>query len=334
MLNITPKTQASLTWQEQLMQGFKQAKDLLTYLGIPLEHYHHQAEAQFKTIVPKSFASKMLKGDVNCPLLKQVLPLKEELVLEKGYHFDPLGEKQSNPVKGVLHKYHGRVLVTLTTTCAVHCRYCFRRHFPYEENRLSTKDWGHVLNYLQSHPEVHEVIVSGGDPLLIPNANLVKFVDEISTLKQIETLRVHTRLPVVLPVRLDQGLIDMFSKLKLNKVVVLHINHPNELCDEIKSGVERLRQANVMVFNQAVLLKGINDDSAVLETLCRRLFDSGILPYYLHFLDKVHGAKHFEVEKQYALFLHKSIQDKLPGYLVPKLVEEVAGAKSKLALIR
>lgn len=318
-----------MSWQQAMQNGFTNARELLKFLDLDEGHYSDGAACDFKMKVPLGFAKKMRKGDINCPLLRQVLPLESELQKAEGFVLDPLQEKASNPIKGLLHKYHGRVLVTLTGRCAINCRYCFRRHFPYHENQLARKDWADIVRYLTKDKSLYEVILSGGDPLLLPNALFQQFLECLLPLTHIKTLRVHSRLPVVLPERIDNGFTQLLKAFPRQKVVVLHINHEREICSELSKAVLFLKEAGALVLNQSVLLKDVNDTVERLTSLSHALLQVGILPYYLHVLDKVVGAHHFRVSDEKAKSLHKLMLERLPGYLVPRLTREVPGLAHK-----
>jgi EF-P beta-lysylation protein EpmB len=271
----------------------------------------------------------MRPGDPRDPLLLQVLPVAAELRPARGYAGDPLQEAAVSPRPGVLHKYPGRTLLLLTGACGVHCRYCFRRHFPYAEHAMRSA-WPRAIDYLAGDPSVHEVILSGGDPLVLPDEPLGALAAELAAVPHLQTLRVHTRLPVMLPERVDAGLLGWLGGTRLRTVVVLHANHPAELDEEVAAAVGKLRSAGATVLNQTVLLAGINDDADTLCALSRRLFACGVLPYYLHLLDRVAGAAHFAVPAPRARRLARTVRERLPGYLVPRLVREVPGAPCKL----
>ncbi len=318
-----------MTWQDELKQGFFSPDELLDFLDIEHEAYSNLVHQLFRTRVPLSFAKRMQKGNRDCPLLKQVLPTVLEEFDSPNFSLDPLNEKAFNKHTGILHKYFGRALVLLSTSCAVNCRYCFRRHFPYQDNRLSTKHWQQIIDYILLDQDIHEVILSGGDPLMLTNKKLQHFIYMLETIPHVTTLRIHTRLPVVIPSRIDNGFIEMMVKMRLNVVMVYHINHEKELCEEIKSGVEALRGSGVLILNQSVLLKGVNDKPSELISLSHALWRHGILPYYLHLLDKTQNTAHFDVDDITALELHEAMKSRLPGYLVPKLVREEPGGKNK-----
>jgi len=322
------------TWQKQLQQAIKTPEDLLTYLSLDthLSKIGRQAHQQFMTKVPLSFAKRMHKRDINDPLLKQVLPFIAEEENHPGFLSDPLQEIDFNPVPGMLHKYHGRILMTFTPQCAINCRYCFRRHFNYEENNVGTHGWKEVFAYIQQNPEIHEIILSGGDPLIASTTLLQLFTDKLSNFPQIKTLRLHTRLPIVLPARVDDAFLAWTKKQPFKLVMVMHANHPQELNHEVKDIFHALTTHQVTLLNQSVLLKGINDNAETLATLSHRLFEYNSLPYYLHQMDKVLGTHHFVVSDPKALKLHETLTQLLPGYLVPKLVREIPGHQGKTLL--
>jgi EF-P beta-lysylation protein EpmB len=306
------------------------ARELCALLQLDLPQFLSQtATAEFALRVPRSFVARMVPGDLNDPLLKQVLPIAAEMQLAPGYSHDPLQEKKVNPVPGLLHKYQGRVLWLLSGGCAIHCRYCFRRHFAYQENTPGRAGWEAALNYIVQNPDISEVIYSGGDPLLLKDELLAELTQKIAAIPHVTTLRIHTRLPIVIPERVTEGLVDCLRKTRLQAVVVLHCNHANELDSNVAQALQPLRQAGITLLNQSVLLRGVNDDAEVLIALSRRLFAVGVLPYYLHMLDAVQGAAHFAVSLDKARELKEVLRGALPGYLVPRLVQEKAGMASK-----
>lgn len=322
-------------WQSLVAQGFNQPKDLLEYVNLGHLWHDNMADAHqtFRTRVPLPFAKKINKGDINDPLLRQVLPLGEELEKVEGFIIDPLGERQTNPQRGVVHKYHGRVLVIFTGACAINCRYCFRRHFPYAENQLSSSQLNNVLDYLAENPEIEEVILSGGDPLFAPDNRLSEFCQHLNDMPQITRLRIHSRIPVVLPQRITPALVEAITWPNLDTVMVVHCNHAQELGSDTQHAFSQLRTANIHLLNQAVLLNGINDTSKQQIALNKKLFNQGVMPYYLHLLDKVDGAAHFDTQESAAKDLMVTMRNSLPGYLVPKLVREQAGEKSKTIVL-
>lgn len=321
------------TWQKALINLITSPEVLLNKLNLEKEKYlipAQNASKLFGLRVTESFVSRMKIGDPLDPLLLQVLPLQAELESVEGYSSDPLMESVYNPVSGLLHKYANRVLINLISQCAINCRYCFRREFPYEKNNPGKQGWKKILDYIISHPTINEIILSGADPLSAPDRHLEEFGKFILELSQIKTLRIHTRLPIVLPERITPEFCAWLKTYPLQKVIVLHTNHPNEINDEVKSAVALLKNCNVTLLNHTVLLKKINDSAETLIALNHALFSMGVLPYYLHLLDKVRGTAHFDVSETLAKQLLKTLQETLPGYLVPKLVREVPGEKHKI----
>jgi L-lysine 2,3-aminomutase len=319
------------TWQKSLANIIRDPQELFEILELDPDHLPAaiKASQDFALKVPRSFVARMKKGDWNDPLLQQVLPVKPEMDLQPGFTTDPLAEAESNPYPGLIHKYHGRVLLVVSGGCAVNCRYCFRRHFPYNNNNPSQAQWQQALSYIADNNTIREVILSGGDPLAASDKLLSNLVDSIAKIAHISTLRIHTRLPVVIPERITEPCIDWMTSSHLRTVVVIHANHANELDSGVHQALQRLQSAGITLLNQTVLLAGINDNTNSLTQLSERLFEMGVLPYYLHLLDKVRGASHFEVPEIRAKQLMAELLKQLPGYLVPKLVREQAGAKSK-----
>ena len=318
------------SWQKELVNAVKNPVQLLQLLEIAPEtaQLSEIARKSFAMIVPMPFINKMKKGDITDPLLQQVLPIKNEELISEGYSLDPLGEHQ-NGIQGALHKYKSRILLILKSGCAVNCRYCFRRHFPYQDNNLNKQQFAEVLKYLKDHPEVNEVILSGGDPLMSKDEFLQFIVSELDQLPQLKRLRIHTRLPVVIPQRITDDLCQILKSSRLKVIFVLHINHANEIDSLFSEAMQKLHQAGIQLLNQSVLLKGVNDNCGALVKLSEALSQVNILPYYLFLLDKVQGAQHFDLTTERALQLMKEISVELPGYLVPKLSREIAGEKSK-----
>jgi len=291
-----------------------------------------RAAGTFRLRVPRSYVARMRPGDPDDPLLRQVLPVAQENEETPGYVPDPLGERSAVRVPGLLQKYRGRALLVTTGACAVHCRYCFRREFPYDEQLGDGARWNEALAAIAADPSLEEIILSGGDPLSLSDARLAALTDALQAVPHVRRLRIHTRQPIVLPSRVDDGLLAWLGKLSRPVVIVVHANHPNEIDAEVHAACQRLRAAGTTLLNQSVLLKGVNDDAAVLASLSHRLFEAGVLPYYLHALDRVRGAAHFEVEEERARRIAGELAAMLPGYLVPRLVREVHGAASKVAL--
>lgn len=324
----------SFSWQKNLAQGFSSAEDLLSYLKLPQSMGDRLAEKQFASRIPLSFVRRMEIGNPKDPLLLQVLASENELHSSDKYTTDPLQESKSNPVKGLIHKYHGRVLVTLTGICAVNCRYCFRRHFPYKNNNPGRNGFKDICDYLAQDTSITEVILSGGDPLLASDVVLAEFIQQLEQISHISTLRIHTRIPIVFPERIDEGLLSVLAHTKLNKVIVLHCNHAQELNDHsVHQSLIDLRQLGCHLLNQTVLLAGINDTAQILADLSHALFAQNVIPYYLHTLDKVQGAAHFDLSFDRVQKLYQQVQKLVPGYLLPRLVREEPGKLSKTLLI-
>ena len=319
------------SWQEALSRLITDPKELFELLQLDetLLPAAYKAAKIFPLKVTHSFVARMQKNNPHDPLLRQVLPLDAELSEVDGYKKDPLQEVNTNPVPGLLHKYYGRVLVTLTSACAVHCRYCFRRHFPYAENNPGRLGWEKIFSYVRANDTIHEIILSGGDPLAVSDKLLNEFFIQLTTIPHVKTIRMHTRLPIVLPERITSQFIELITQSKLNIVIVIHANHPREINNEVKNALLKLKAAHVHLLNQSVLLKDVNDDVSILKELSDVLFAAGVLPYYLHVLDKVQGAAHFDIAIEKAQTLHAKLAAKLPGYLVPRLACEEPGALAK-----
>jgi EF-P beta-lysylation protein EpmB len=317
-----------------MQQMIRDPEQLFSRLNLDISAQAGLADAlkQFPLRVTEAFAAKMQPGNWNDPLLLQVLPQIQETDIQTGFVDDPLAELEANPVPGLIHKYHGRVLLITTSACAIHCRYCFRRNFPYSDNNPSQKDWQQALDYIAADPEIHEVILSGGDPLAASDEYLERLITRIATIPHVETLRIHTRLPLVLPARITPDLIAVLSKHRLRTVMVIHCNHANELDQSSIDALSDLDNAKIQLLNQTVLLRGINDNAESLIKLSHRLFASRVMPYYLHLLDKVRGASHFDVAETTAQALMQEVLASLPGYLVPRLVREDPNASSKRPL--
>ena len=289
-------------------------------------------DAGFALRVPRGFVARMRRGDPADPLLLQVLPQLAELEEAPGFGTDAVGDMAARAAHGVLHKYHGRALLIASGTCAINCRYCFRRHFPYGGEIAAAAQWREALAWLRAEPDVEELILSGGDPLALSTAKLAELSAGLDGIGHVRRLRIHTRLPVVLPERVDAAFCAWLAALPLQNVVVLHANHANEIGAGVAAACARLQAAGATLLNQSVLLRGINDDADALSALSERLFACGVLPYYLHQLDRVHGTAHFEVADDHARALVESLRARLPGYLVPRLVREVAGGTAKQPL--
>ncbi len=318
------------SWQKDLRTVITDPKKLLQSLDIDPQAYleHFSARKLFAVRVPLPFIDRMEKGNFDDPLLKQVMPLSSEFTLTDNYSTDPLGEHDT-VAQGLLHKYKNRVLMIVKSACAVNCRYCFRRHFPYQDNSPNKAKWQEALDYIAKHNEITEVIFSGGDPLMANDDHLQWLVNQIEDIAHIKRLRIHTRLPVVIPNRVTEQLVNLLQTTKLKPTIVFHINHPNEINEDFSSAIELFREAKIPLFNQSVLLKGINDEAKTLVKLSEDLFDNGIQPYYLHLLDAVQGAAHFDISEQNAVKIAQEMMANLPGYLMPKLVREISNEANK-----
>ena len=320
-------------WQRELRAAFTRPDALLAYLGLDPGLADQTAARAFSCLVPQGFARLMRPGDPADPLLRQVLPMREEERDHPGYTQDPVGDAQARSAPGLLQKYRGRALLVVTGACALHCRYCFRRHFPYAAETLIHNREQQALRTLARDPDLTEVILSGGDPLMLDDERLQALHHQLATLGQVRRLRIHTRLPVVLPSRITPRLRTLFAASRLPLVIVIHANHPRELSPEVGEALAALRRTGATLLNQSVLLRGVNADPDCLAELSEALFAAGVMPYYLHLLDPVAGAAHFEVPEAEAREIMVRLRAALPGYLVPKLVREVPGAPSKLPLI-
>ncbi len=320
------------TWQQELAEGFSNTDEICNYLNISQADKNFISPSDFPLKVPVEFADRMEKGNINDPLLKQILPTKDEDVATLGFTDDPVGDISSLKETGVIHKYQGRVLLIMTGSCAINCRYCFRRNFPYNAIQLSTKKHLNAIKYIQNHPNVSEVILSGGDPLLLNDQKILSLMRQIESIPHIKRIRIHSRIPIVLPSRITEEFCSKLSTIKKDLILVVHSNHANELNNSVQLACIKLKKANITLLNQSVLLKGINDNAQQLCALHEKLFTFSIMPYYLHLLDKATGTAHFEVNQQQAVDIMNQIKKLLPGYLVPKLVREQAGACNKIVI--
>ncbi|RMA82326.1 EF-P beta-lysylation protein EpmB [Umboniibacter marinipuniceus] len=318
----------SLSWQQQLQQAFTCRTTLLAAVDVADNRFNDEA-INFPLLVPQAYANRIRKGDPKDPLLAQILTVGDELIEHPDYSSDPLAEAEFTVAPGIIHKYRSRILLVLSGKCAVNCRYCFRRHFPYEDNRLSTAQWQSSLSYLSDHPEVNEVILSGGDPLMLNDKSLQSLIRAIEAYPQIKRLRIHTRLPLVIPARVTNELCQLLQNTRLNAQLVWHINHPNEIDEEVAEAALKLHRSGVRQFNQSVLLAGVNNCSTTLAVLSEKLDDLNIQPYYLHLLDRVQGAAHFQLSADDINRIYQQLCALLPGTLTPKLSREEAGGSAK-----
>ena len=331
LTTVLPQTPAALSWQKAMKGAIRNSTELLESLNLSsdLVQTSKSGEKQFPVFVPLEFLRRMRPGDANDPLLLQVLPRPGESNVDPAFDFDPVGDAQVEKAPGLLHKYVGRVLLIVSGACGVHCRYCFRRHYPYSTAPKSIDRWLPAIDYIESDPSIHEVILSGGDPLTVVDEHLATLVDRLDAIPHLKRLRIHTRMPIVIPQRVDQQLCGWLRGTRLSKWVVLHINHAQEIDLHVLEAIARLKLTGAMVLNQAVLLRGINDSVEQLEFLCHRLVDCGVVPYYLHQLDRVSGATHFESDRARGLAIMEELAKRLPGYAVPKYVVEIAGEPNK-----
>ena len=326
-------------WQALWRDAVRDPRELLSLLGLDdvATSISDAAAAQFPLRVPRGFVARMRHGDPHDPLLRQVLPLLDEDRIVPGFGLDAVGDEAARRGGGVIHKYNGRALLIATGSCAVHCRYCFRRHYPYADDSAAAAGWREAVELIGADASIHEVILSGGDPLSLADHKLAELTDALRRIPHIRRLRIHTRLPIVLPERVDAGLLAWLRDLPWPVAIVVHANHGNEFDAAVDAALARLRGAGaaskgIVLLNQAVLLRGVNDSFKALADLCERGHAAGVLPYYLHQLDRVTGAAHFEVPDDEALALHAALAARLPGYLVPKLVREIAGEPGKTPL--
>lgn len=332
MITVKAISRQAPRWQRELARAISDPAELLRELELDpaLLPAARLAAARFPLRAPRGFVARMRKGDPHDPLLRQVLPLAAELAPAPGFVTDPVGDGAAQAAPGVLHKYHGRALLIVTGACAVHCRYCFRREFPYAEAHAGVGQWRSALAYLAGDASIREVILSGGDPLSLSDQRLGLLLAELDRVPHLKRLRIHSRQPIVLPERVDDGLLDLFARTRLQPVLVVHANHPREIDDTVRAALARLANAGVTLLNQSVLLRGVNDAAATLAELSEVLFAGRVLPYYLHLLDRVCGAAHFEVNESEASAIMEQLRQRLPGYLVPRLVREQPGQPAKI----
>ena len=331
MIPQTPSVLPNQSWQIALANSIKKPEELLAQLGLTdrLVAIDAAALKQFPLRVPKSYINKMRRGDPQDPLLRQVFPLIDETIDNHNFVTDPVGDQLAITSPGLLQKYNGRALLLTTGACAIHCRYCFRRHFPYNESNPLASQWQQTLSTLHQDTDIDEVILSGGDPLALTDQKLAQMVSELEQIQHLKRLRIHTRLPIVLPERINDALLDWISNTRFKVVMVIHANHSNELTTIEAKALKTLTDANVQLLNQSVLLKGINDSVTALADLSEKLIEMAVVPYYLHLLDPVAGASHFDVSEEEGIKLIEQLRAKLSGYLVPRLVREQQGKTSK-----
>lgn len=317
-------------WQRHMREAFRSVEDLCEFLQIDAgKHASLDAIRSFALFAPRPFVNRIRKGDAADPLLLQVLPVEAETAKVPGYSTDPLSEQDASPISGLLQKYDRRVLLVTTGACAIHCRYCFRRNFPYSEVPHHIEDWQPSIDAITDDDSIEEVILSGGDPLTIVDQTLAGLIRRIEQITHVQRLRFHTRLPIMIPERVNSKLVDLLETTRLQTIIVLHANHAAEIDADVATAIARLRKTGAPVLNQSVLLRGVNDSVDLMEELCRRLTNIGVMPYYMHQLDRVDGAAHFEVPKEKGQMIISQLRERLPGYAVPRFVEERPGDRSK-----
>ena len=317
-----------------MKDAIRDPEELIQTLRLPASHVESalRAASGFRLFAPREFVAKMRPGDVDDPLLRQVLPVGEELENSVGYTSDPVGDLASTAAPGLLHKYHGRALLIVTGACPVHCRYCFRRHFPYSDGPRNIQEFAPALQAIADDKSISEIIFSGGDPLTVVDDALASLAEDLSGIPHLRRIRIHTRMPIMIPQRVTSELLDWLTGTHLTPVVVVHANHPREIDSVVGDALRRIVDAGATVLNQSVLLAGVNDKAEVLIELSQRLIDYGVMPYYLHALDRVAGAAHFEVPQEKGLAIIEEMRAQLPGYLVPRYVRESAGEAGKSVL--
>lgn len=323
------------TWHESLARAIRDPRELISLLELPdaLEVPAQIAAASFPLLVPRSYLARMRPRDPNDPLLRQVLPLKDELESDPKFVPDPVGDDASRRVPGLLHKYHGRALLISTGSCAIHCRYCFRRHYPYNNEPKRLDEWEPAFREIEADRSIHEVLLSGGDPLMLTDARLEAIVGRLARIPHLRRLRIHSRLPIVLPDRVSSTLIKVLTGTRLTSIMVVHANHPHEIVGDCEQALRQLVRAGITTLNQSVLMRHINDHADTLAELSERLINVGVIPYYLHQLDRVQGAAHFEVDETQGRALIAELRTRLPGYAVPQYVREEAGKPHKSPIV-
>ncbi|EPG4208356.1 EF-P beta-lysylation protein EpmB [Klebsiella michiganensis] len=331
---VTLNTPSREDWLTQLADVVTSPDELLHLLNVDADANllaGRDAKRLFALRVPRAFIARMEPGNSNDPLLRQVLTSQEEFINAPGFSTDPL-EEQHSVVPGLLHKYSNRALLLVKGGCAVNCRYCFRRHFPYAENQGNKRNWQQALEYISAHPQLDEIIFSGGDPLMAKDHELDWLLTQLESIPHIKRLRIHSRLPIVIPARITDTLVARIAASSLQVLLVNHVNHANEIDAAFRASMKKLRMAGVTLLNQSVLLRGVNDNANTLADLSNALFDAGVMPYYLHVLDKVQGAAHFMVSDEEARAIVRELLTLVSGYLVPKLAREIGGEPSKTPL--
>lgn len=317
-------------WRDALKSAIRDPAELCQLLGLP--ESLAASVGDFPMLVPRGYAARMQTGDPNDPLLRQVLPVADEHASAPGFGIDPVGDLSAAKQPGLLQKYRGRVLLVLTGACAVNCRYCFRRHYPYATASAGPKQWLPALEQIALDESITEVILSGGDPLVLSDELLAELIQRLNAIPHLQRLRIHTRLPIVVPQRVTDALAALLSGLRQKPVVVIHANHAHEIDSAVEESIARLSSTGALLLNQAVLLRGVNNTYQAQADLCEKLVEIGVLPYYLHQLDRVAGAAHFGVEEAQGHEIIEQLRARLPGYAVPRYVQETAGEPNKVVL--
>jgi len=331
MIPLSEQILQQKSWQQQIASSFRDPIELLQYLKLT----HHSAlvsamaDKNFAMRVTRDFADCMQPGDPHDPLLRQVLPRHEETQYDATLNRDPVGDLIAEARPGIIHKYRSRALLITTAACAIHCRYCFRRHFPYQQSTAHSHHLENSLDYLAHNTDINEVILSGGDPLTLSDQQLGKLIKQLESISHLKTLRIHSRLPIILPDRLSDDLQQLLQGCRFKIVLVTHCNHANEISAKVAKALQNFNYAGLTMLNQAVLLNGVNNNIETLVNLSQRLFEVNILPYYLHMPDPVEGSLHFQLNKNACISLHDQMRKHLPGYLLPQLVEDIPGSDCK-----
>ena len=324
----------SENWQQQLTKCIKSKGDLQKQFQTTdaVSLFSEQASQQFRLKIPVSFLNEKTTT-ASDPLLLQVMPRQEETLAVDGFKIDPVGDISAMATPGLIHKYKNRALFIVTGACAIHCRYCFRRHFPYSDAQINNENWEPAFQYLREHKEITEIILSGGDPLMISDEKLTHLVNRLEQIQHLRRLRIHSRIPSVLPERINNHFIELLQNSRFNVSLVTHINHPNEINENNQTIFKMLQTTSIQLLNQSVLLSGVNNNANILIDLSEKLYETGVLPYYLHLLDPVQGAAHFYVKEADAKLFMDEMTNSLPGYLVPKLVKEISGEQAKTRIL-
>ncbi len=331
---MVPTSATPAAWKRALREAVRDPDELIDALRLPdgLREPARRAARIFPLVVPRDFIARMRHGDPRDPLLRQVLPLDAEAAPAAGFTADPVGDAAAGIAPGLLGKYRGRVLLLAAPVCAINCRFCFRRHYPYGELPRGRLSLGPALSRIAADPSIREIILSGGDPLVLDDVSLSRLAESLAGIPHVRRLRVHSRLPIVIPQRVTRRLVAWLRSTRLTPFMVVHVNHPAELEGACPRALARLVDGGIPVLAQTVLLRGVNDDARTLEALCERLIDLRVMPYYLHQLDPVAGAAHFHVGEDRGREILAELRRRLPGYAVPRYVREVPGAPSKVPI--